>query len=158
MLGGDRLVHGAGLWRGINDGCQQHMAGATILPGNDGDLRAALIAFAGRLLRLLLEDKALAIHRVVISESVRFPELGRAFYDNGPGLFLQGFGAWLAAQTAAGRMAVVDPAMAAEQFIGLLRGGLYLRASLGLNRPSEAEVDAAVTAAIDAFVRAYGVR
>jgi TetR/AcrR family transcriptional repressor of mexJK operon len=142
----------------INDGCQQHMAGATILPGNDGDLRAALIAFAGRLLRFLLEDKALAIHRVVISESVRFPELGRAFYDNGPGLFLQGFGAWLAAQTAAGRMAVVDPAMAAEQFIGLLRGGLYLRASLGLNRPSEAEVDAAVTAAIDAFVRAYGVR
>jgi hypothetical protein len=50
---------------------------------------------------------------------------------------------------------VADPALAADQFIGLLRGGLYLRATLGLTPPTEAEVDAAITSAVDAFVRAY---
>ena len=79
----------------ISDACQQNIASATILPGLETDLRTALIDFAGRLLRFLLEDRALAIHRVVISESVRFPELGRAFYDNGPGMFRRVFGEWL---------------------------------------------------------------
>jgi TetR/AcrR family transcriptional repressor of mexJK operon len=106
-------------------------------------------------LRFLLEDRALAIHRVVISESVRFPELGRAFYDNGPGVFRRVFGNWLAEQTAAGRLAVAEPDLAADQFIGLLRGGLYLRATLGLATPSDAEIDAAVGSAVAAFVRAY---
>jgi TetR/AcrR family transcriptional regulator, mexJK operon transcriptional repressor len=139
----------------ISDACQQNIASATILPGLEMDLRTALIDFAGRLLRFLLEDRALAIHRVVISESVRFPELGRAFYDNGPGMFRRVFGEWLQAQTDAGRLNVPDPILAADQFIGLLRGGVYLRATLGLERPTDAEIDAAVTSAINAFVRAY---
>jgi TetR/AcrR family transcriptional regulator, mexJK operon transcriptional repressor len=139
----------------IGDACQQNVAGATILPGAETDLRTALVDFAGKLLRFLLEDRALAIHRVVMSESLRFPELGRAFYDNGPGMFRRLFGEWLTAQTEAGRLNVPDPILAADQFIGLLRGGLYLRATLGLERPTEAEIDAAVTSAINAFVRAY---
>ena len=139
----------------IGEACRQNMAGATSLPGGETDLRTALIDFAGKLLRFLLEDRALAIHRVVMSESVRFPELGRAFYDNGPGQFRRLFGGWLTAQSEAGRLNVPDPILAADQFIGLLRGGVYLRATLGLERPTEAEIDAAVISAIAAFVRAY---
>jgi hypothetical protein len=47
--------------------------------------------------------------------------------------------------------------MAADQFTGLLRGGLYLRATLGLTPPPppEAEIEAVVGSAVDAFVRAY---
>jgi TetR/AcrR family transcriptional repressor of mexJK operon len=139
----------------IGEACQQNMAGATSLPNGEIDLRTALIEFAGKLMRFLLEDRALAIHRVVMSESVRFPELGRAFYDNGPGLFRRLFGEWLTVQSHAGRLSVPDSILAADQFIGLLRGGVYLRATLGLERPTDAEIDAAVTSAIDAFLRAY---
>jgi TetR/AcrR family transcriptional repressor of mexJK operon len=139
----------------IGEACHQNMAGATNLPGGETDLRAGLVDFAGKLMRFLLEDRSLAIHRVVISESVRFPELGRAFYDNGPGLFRRLFGEWLKAQSEAGRLSVSDPILAADQFIGLLRGGVYLRATLGLGHPADTEIDAAVTSAIDAFVRAY---
>lgn len=140
----------------IGEACRQNIAVANMLPGNETDVRAALTAFAGNTLRFLLEDRALAIHRVVISESLRFPELGRAFYDNGPGVFRRVFGEWLAGQTAAGRLAVRDPPLAADQFIGLLRGGLYLRATLGLAPPpAEAEIDATVAAAVETFVRAY---
>ncbi len=90
----------------IGEACRQNIGMANFLPGGDTDVRAALTAFAGQMLRFLLEDKALAIHRVVISESVRFPELGRAFYDNGPGVFRRVFGEWLAGRDnggAAGR-------------------------------------------------------
>jgi TetR/AcrR family transcriptional regulator, mexJK operon transcriptional repressor len=139
----------------IGEACRQNIAVSNFLPGGETDLQAALTTFAVNTLRFLLEERSLAIHRVVISESVRFPELGRAFYDNGPGVFRRVFGDWLAQQTAAGRLFVPDPSQAADQFIGLLRGGLYLRATLGLTPPTEAEVDAAVSSAVAAFVRAY---
>ena len=140
----------------IGDACRQKIAVAEFLPADTLDVQAALVAVGGRILRFLLEDRALAIHRVVISESLRFPELGRAFFDNGPALFRQTFGEWLKAQTAAGRLLVADTDMAADQFIGLLRNGLYLRATLGLAHPSEAEIDAVVTSAVEVFLRAYG--
>jgi TetR/AcrR family transcriptional regulator, mexJK operon transcriptional repressor len=139
----------------IGEACRSNIAVAAFLPDDAGDVRTTLIALAGRMLRFLLEERPLAIHRVVISESLRFPELGRAFYDNGPGAFRQAFGDWLAGQTALGQLAVPDAVLAAEQFMGLLRGGLYLRATLGLTPPTEAEIDATVTSAVDAFVRAY---
>ena len=140
----------------IGEACRQNVGMANFLPGGDTDVRVALTTFAGQMLRFLLEEKALAIHRVVISESVRFPELGRAFYDNGPGVFRRVFGEWLATETMAGRLAVPDPAIAADQFIGLLRGGLYLRATLGLAPPpTEAEIDACVAASVATFLKAY---
>jgi TetR/AcrR family transcriptional repressor of mexJK operon len=139
----------------IREACHHTIDFTDFLPGSDPDIRSTLTNFAGRMLRFLLEERALAIHRVVISESVRFPELGRAFYDNGPAVFRRLFSEWLAEHTKAGRLAVTDPTMAADQFIGLLRGGLYLRATLSLEVPSEAEIDAVATAAVDAFLRAY---
>jgi TetR/AcrR family transcriptional regulator, mexJK operon transcriptional repressor len=139
----------------IGEACRQNIAVTNFLPDGETDVQAGLTVFARNTLRFLVEERSLAIHRVVISESLRFPELGRAFYDNGPGVFRRVFGDWLAEQTAAGRLAVPDPALAADQFIGLLRGGLYLRATLGLAPPSEAEIDAAVSSAVEAFVRAY---
>jgi len=141
----------------IGEACRQNIVVSNnFLPGDEADVRAALTALAGQTLRFLLEERPLAIHRVVISESVRFPELGRAFHDNGPGVFRRMFGDWLTAETAAGRLAVPDPAIAADQFIGLLRSGLYLRATLGLTPPpTEAEIDATVAATVDVFLKAY---
>ncbi len=139
----------------INEACRQNMVVTNFLPDGETDVQAGLTVFAGSTLRFLLEERSLAIHRVVVSESVRFPELGRAFYDNGPAVFHQAFGDWLAEQTSAGRLAVPDPGLAADQFIGFLKGGLYLRATLGLTPPTEAEIDGAVASAVAAFVRAY---
>ncbi|HUD57921.1 MAG TPA: TetR/AcrR family transcriptional regulator [Acetobacteraceae bacterium] len=141
----------------IGEACRQNIVVSNFLPGDETDVRASLTALAGQTLRFLLEERPLAIQRVVISESVRFPELGRAFHDNGPGVFRRVFGEWLTAETMAGRLAVPDPAIAADQFIGLLRSGLYLRATLGLTPPpTEAEIDATVAATVDIFLKAYG--
>ncbi|MDR3537397.1 MAG: TetR/AcrR family transcriptional regulator [Acetobacteraceae bacterium] len=140
----------------INQACLDNIVVGEFLPLDAPDLAAALTALGSRMLRFLLEDRALAIHRVVTAESMRFPELGRAFYDNGPRLFREVFGTWLARQQAAGRLAVPDPGIAADQFIGMLRTGVYQRATFGLQPPpTEAEIDATVAAAVSTFLKAY---
>jgi TetR/AcrR family transcriptional regulator, mexJK operon transcriptional repressor len=140
----------------IQDACRQNIAAEGFLPDDGNDLAAGLTALGGRLLRFFLEDRTLAIYRVVVTESVRFPELGRAFYANGPDRFLHLFSQWLARLGEAGRLTVPDPVMAAEQFIGLLRTGLYLRATLGITPPpSEERIDQTVSAAVTVFLRAY---
>jgi TetR/AcrR family transcriptional regulator, mexJK operon transcriptional repressor len=142
----------------IGDACRQKFSPSELLPTDTTDPRAALVAFGSRLLSFFLEERALAIHRVVIGESTRFPELGRAFYDSGPAAMLRMFGGWLAEQTAAGRLAVTDPFMAADQFISLLRTSVFLRASLGLAPPpTQAEIDATVEAAVSMFLKACAV-
>jgi TetR/AcrR family transcriptional regulator, mexJK operon transcriptional repressor len=139
----------------IGEACRQKIAFSELLPADATDPRAALEVFGGRLLRFFLEERPLAIHRVVIAESARFPELGRAFYDNGPAALFRTLAEWLAGQTEAGRLAVTDTAMAAEQFVGMLRTSLFLRATLGLTPPTEAEIDATVEAAVRMFLKAY---
>jgi TetR/AcrR family transcriptional regulator, mexJK operon transcriptional repressor len=141
----------------INQACQRHMVITGLLPEPCGDLATALTALGQQLLRFLLDPGALAIHRVVVAESVRFPELGRAFYENGPEVFRRTFAAWLDAQVVSGRLAVPDALMAADQFVGMLRTpGVFLRASLGLPPPpSDAEIDATVAAAVRTFLRGY---
>jgi TetR/AcrR family transcriptional repressor of mexJK operon len=143
----------------IQEACRANMAVEDFLPDDVADLSAALSALGGQTLRFLLEERALSIHRVVIAESIRFPELGRAFYDNGPAAFSGAFSSWLLRQQALGRLVVPDPVIASDQFIGLLKTGLYSRASLGLTpRASEAAIDATVAAAVGTFMAAYGVR
>ncbi len=87
----------------------------------------------------------------------RFPELGAAFYDSGPAQFLLFFSAWLGAQMQSGRLRAADPEVAADQFIALIRSGIYMRASVGLPvKQDEATVQQHVANAVDTFLRAFG--
>ena len=134
--------------------CEENIVPGNALPDGDGDVEAALRAIGGRILRFFLLDRTLAIHRLVIAESIRFPELGRAFYENGPAAGIKMLAAWMTRQPS---LDVPEPEIAAEQFLGLIRSGLYLRATLGLEpEPTAAAVDAVVTAAVRTFLRAYG--
>ncbi len=140
----------------VGEGCRQNIAVSDMLPEPGSDLDEALTALGQRVLRFLLDERPLAIYRVVIAESARFPELGRAFYEHGPAVFTRVFGDWLRLQAEAGRLSVPDPEMAANQFIGLLRAGVYLRATLGLTSAAiDAEIDATVAAAVRTFLKSY---
>jgi TetR/AcrR family transcriptional repressor of mexJK operon len=136
--------------------CLENIMPAEDLPEGDTDDEEALRAIGTRILRFFLLDRSLAIHRLVIAESVRFPELGRAFYDNGPVAGRKRLAAWMEGRST---LCVPEAEVAAEQFLGLLRTGLYLRATLGLApEPTEPAIDTVVAAAVRMFLRAYGVR
>jgi AcrR family transcriptional regulator len=123
---------------------------------DEGGLRQALIDIASACLGLMLREDSLAVYRMTIAESARFPELGRAFYENGPQAFRERLATWIAKRAALGWLDVPDVGTAADQFMGMLRGNLHMRASLGLLPAStEAVIDQAAADATDTFLRAF---
>ncbi len=121
------------------------------------DLRAALLAIGGAVLRFLLQPRTLAIYRIAVAESMRFPELGRAFLESGPHRCLARFAAWLERQDLPLLVSEQARHTAAMQFTALIRSGVFLRASLGVPPvPDDVEIEATVAAAVDTWMAAYG--
>ena len=128
-------------------------------PDDGVDMRQVLTGIGRRLLGFLLAPETQAILRMAIVESARFPELGTAFLDSGPKMFITRLAAWIAAEHDAGRLDAPDPVVAADQFGALLRPLMFLRAMLAVApAPDEAEIMATVDAAVGTFLRAYGPR
>jgi TetR/AcrR family transcriptional repressor of mexJK operon len=145
----------------IGEACRSKMAAADVLIETDiattSDVGDALRAFGVRMTQFLLEPATQAIYRVVVAECVRFPELGQAFYESGPAHFLAFFSGWIGEQMRAGRLRSADAAVAAEQFIALIRGGIHMRVSVGLAvERDQASVQHHVDNAVDSFLRAFG--
>jgi TetR/AcrR family transcriptional repressor of mexJK operon len=143
----------------VADKGQDNPVVESLFPDTVADLRAALREIGQRLLRFMLRDRTLSILRIAIAESARFPELGVAFYANGPQKFRDRFRAWLDTLAAQGLVETPDTLTATYQFMALLRSDMFLRAGLGLPPPpGEAEIDATVTNAVETWLRAYAAR
>jgi AcrR family transcriptional regulator len=97
-------------------------------------LTDALLLTARRALAVALEPDALALHRLLIAESGRFPELAEMVRQSGAATGMARIAGLLAAEMLAGRLAPLDPAFAAEQFLHLVLAGPQRRA-LGLAPP-----------------------
>lgn len=125
-------------------------------PAADTPVDEILYRIGRSFLDLVLRPHVLAALRVVIAETPRFPELGRAFYQAGPVTSLNHLARLLEAETARGRLAVEDPDMAAEQFIGMVKSRLHICALLSLHEDMQVEtLDRTVRAAVRTFLRAY---
>ena len=124
------------------------------------DLPTVLEAVGRTMLRFLLAEGTMSLIRIAIAESARFPELGRTYFARGPARSVERLAHWLAGEQAAGRIrADADPSVAADQFVALLRSGLFLRAALGVPPPpGEADIDRTVAAAVDTWLRAFAPR
>ncbi len=138
--------------------CQfEAMMAHEINAADDTDVTSALTSVGGRLLRFVLSDKVLAIHRLVMAEAPRFPELGRTFYETGPrkGLTLmcEHMERWMDE----GRLKRAEPFRAAEQFSDLLKSGLHQRKIWSVGAPTEADIERNVTEAVQVFMARYGV-
>jgi len=115
-----------------------------------------LRAFGRDFLTLMLRPSSLALYRLIVAESARFPELGGAIYAVGAGRLIAMLADYLAWETRNGRLDVADPDLAAEAFIGALTGRLQLRALLGVrNRPDEAELQRRIDHAVSGFLALY---
>lgn len=99
-----------------------------------GNLKAALTAAADRILAVALTPEAIALHRLVIAESGRFPELPLILHEAGAGEGTTRIAALLDRAIEKHELAAMDTTFAAEQFLHLLLAGPQRRA-LGLGRP-----------------------
>jgi TetR/AcrR family transcriptional regulator of autoinduction and epiphytic fitness len=123
---------------------------------NDEEIENALKAFGERLLMLILLDDAVAIDRVISMEAQRFPELGKIFYEGGPGRMADLLTTYLRQKVSEGVLSISHHKLAAEQFIDMVTGFIVRRAVLGIgDRATAREKNQRVHAAVHVFLKAY---
>lgn len=116
------------------------------------DFRETLIRMGMGYLSVLLSGDGRALYRAVISEAPHFPELARRFFENGPGRASRYLADFLMEQKDRGVLDTDDPALAAEQFIGMVRGDVHLAAVLGTGMPTDRQVREIVEQAVETFL------
>jgi TetR/AcrR family transcriptional regulator, mexJK operon transcriptional repressor len=138
--------------------CERYFAEFSADELDPGEPRASLTTLGRRFLGLLLSPDAIALHRLILGEVSRFPALGKVFWRAGPERNLTQIETFLRAAAAAGSLNIGDPRLAAEQFVGLLRGETQLRHLLRLEAKAEGDqpkTRALIDAAVDTFLRAF---
>jgi len=126
-----------------------------ILNRHDG-IEPALRRYCTEFLRKVTSPQALAVHRLVVGETSRFPEIGRIFHESAPRQTHELVARFLDAAMADGLLRREDPLVAARHLTSLCMYGSHQRMLLGLDEALAPEVLAAeVDHAIGAFMRAY---
>jgi len=140
----------------VRQECDRNLAHIFDGADHDGEPASVLRSIGQRMIRMMLSDVGLSIYRVVIAEAAKFPDLARGFFEAGPARAIGFMAAWLAEETRRGRLCVVDPAFAAEQFFNLCQTKFVLRRKLEmLPDPPASEIDHVVNASIAMFLRMY---
>ena len=123
-----------------------------------GDLEADLRGLARQLLGRVMQPRILQLRRLVIGEAGRFPELGRTFYEQGPGRTIAALATVFERLADRSVLQLDDPLLAAAHFNWLVM-------SIPLNRamllgedapPASAELNRYADAGVRAFLAAYG--
>ncbi|MEM9426019.1 MAG: TetR/AcrR family transcriptional regulator [Pseudomonadota bacterium] len=137
--------------------CQAQSEDAVAEITSSDDVRHALTTAAKRMTRFFMSDVGLQVHRIIVGESQRFPEIGREFYESGPAKVHAILRQFLQNAVDAGALKIEDVDLAADQFPELCKAGLHLKLVLGLREPpTEAEIDRVIDGAVDVFMCRYG--
>jgi AcrR family transcriptional regulator len=117
------------------------------------EVQDILQRLAGTILHAALTPQALALHRLIVGESARFPKLAAAVTTEGATqeaiTLIAGV---LARETRAGHLALDDPFLAAEQFLQMVLS-VPQRRALGLGKPmTPAELDRWARGVVDLFL------
>lgn len=120
-----------------------------------GDLEPALQGLARRYLSTVTQPPVLALRRLVVAESGRFPELARDYHSAAAGRVLRALAKEFRALAARGLLTVDDPAAVAEDFAFLVLGAPLDHAMFhpGATKARTARADRAVRV----FLRSRGL-
>jgi TetR/AcrR family transcriptional regulator, mexJK operon transcriptional repressor len=126
--------------------------------GDSTNLDADLRDHARRQLALILQPQPMQLRRLVIAEAVSFPELGRAFYELGPGRTIAELAKALQRLTERGLLYANDPARAASDLNWLIMSDPLNQAMLlGKDGPPDPTAIAQwADHAVTTFLAAYG--
>lgn len=125
--------------------------------GEGKSVRESLIDLGVSLLEFLLVDDIIAVHRLVVAEADRFPELGQLFYEAGPHRGEIRFTEYFRQAIAAGRIPEDDPKVVGQRLKDLVMSDLYLRRLWGVvGDLDETTLRAHVMQSVDIFLRAFG--
>jgi TetR/AcrR family transcriptional regulator, mexJK operon transcriptional repressor len=125
--------------------CSAMLSATDVTQVGPGDARAALIGFGRAFLTLIMHDEALAVHRLVIAERERAPQLGQIFHDSAI-MPTKSRLAQLIGQLA---LPVDDNELAATDLLALWRGKPMLAVETGMAPWSAAEIQRHIERTVD---------
>jgi TetR/AcrR family transcriptional repressor of mexJK operon len=109
-----------------------------------------------RLMQLALSENQLGMIRVISMEASRFPDLGKRFYELGPGRGVAILVNYMEEQIKRERLVKENPQMMAEHLISLITGGYVRWTMVGLpDNLSLNEKRQRISAVVEMFLRAY---
>jgi len=122
----------------------------------DDPVPDALGKFAEAIIGKMSGDEAITLHRLVVGEAGRFPEMGRIYYRRAPEPTLGLLSDYLSEVMDRGFLRREDPFLAAQNLIGLCHAPSHLRRLTGVATPPTAETTAReANDAVRLFLRAY---
>ena len=129
---------------------------STLLDACD-DAGRTLRSFCLRYVEKVTRPEAIALHRLVISETGRFPEIGKIFYERAPRPTQALLADFIAEAGRRGQLRVDNPLRAARALMHLCLLGMHQQLLLArMETPTVELAEADVDAAMDVFLRAYG--
>jgi TetR/AcrR family transcriptional regulator, mexJK operon transcriptional repressor len=146
------------LIRAIVDRRVEEITAPLMLPEAVDHPEEALAAFARFMITAVTNPRGSSMLRMTVESAGDQPDLARAFFEAGPATSRRRLAEFLRMETEAGRMAVDDPALAADFFASMVAWTQQLAHLLGVGRElSDAEVDHIACEAAKRFMKAYSV-
>lgn len=124
------------------------------LDGFAGGLRATLLRFATIYREKVLGEVGLSLHRVLVSEAPRVPQLAQAVFAAGPGTTASCLEALIGRAMADGRLRRDDPAFATDMLLSMLAGMERSRRLLASTLPDDVAPERTARI-VDCFLRAF---
>lgn len=138
----------------VIDCCEQQLPASSFTPAPGLSLEQALSAIGTGFLELIMDEKSVTLHRMIIQQSDG--EHAALFFKAGPARMLAEMRNFLELASRNGSLAIAEPGVAAEHFFCLLKGLVYMRVMMGLGEPPDkASRMKHVTEVVSLFMRAY---
>jgi TetR/AcrR family transcriptional repressor of mexJK operon len=140
----------------VTECCAQLLPHRLFVPDPGLPVAEALFQIARPFVDLMMDERAISLHRVMISQAGQNPRLTEIFFGAGPRAILLEMESFLHQAGHSGYLRVADPARASEHFLCLLKGLVHVRVLVGLSPPPTREQrDAHVREVIQIFLRAF---
>jgi TetR/AcrR family transcriptional repressor of mexJK operon len=136
--------------------CEQQLPHRVFEPSADQPVHEALTAIAHGFMDLIMDERAVTLHRIMVAQAGQNGRLTEMFFTAGPRRTLQDMENFLRQAHASGSLQVPHPDRAAEHFFCLVKGVRHMRVLVGLcPAPTVAERKAHIDEVVALFLRAY---
>lgn len=140
----------------VIDCCEQQLPVSSFQLPVGLSLQQGLTSIGNGFLELIMDDKAISLHRMMIAQSSIDIEHSELFFKAGPERMLSEMQALLVKADKSGQLKIDQPKHAAQHFFCLLKGLSHMRVLMGLSKPpSKIAREKHVEEVVDIFMRAF---
>lgn len=123
-----------GLFQAVLERKFERVFGEVIIPEmGDREPEQVLFEVGSGLLKMIMSDEAINIHRLMMVEAKRMPTLRDIFMEIAPNKAKAALATYFREQNKAGVLNVDDCELAASQYLEMIKGDIYMRKLLGEN-------------------------